>query len=425
MLPTWVAYVTLVSLLLVTAARLAEHTVRTRRRWLWGAVLIAAPVLPLLTAGARMLVPSTEPLNVVFGPMAPVLGAAVRDLGSAASTAPVRAMEGTLLTVWVALSAVLVAFLALGVARVRQLRRRWRSRIVDGISVLVSSEFGPAVVGVLEPEIVVPAWVLGLDAEERALILAHEDEHRRRGDPALLASGFALAAMMPWNLPAWWALARLREAVETDCDARVLSRRAESRGRYARLLFDVGSRRVGTVPLGAGFGERVSSLERRLKEMLNVRPGRKRLVAQMAVAVVLVAAACTIEVNIDTKGKQAQEQQDVSAAPGKVSVDPRTPVFTPYTVAPAILNRTDVQKALERNYPARLKDAGIGGTVKVYFYIDAKGKVVNHRIDKSSGHAALDEAALRVADIMRFTPALNRDKKVPVWVSFPITFQVK
>ena len=38
---------------------------------------------------------------------------------------------------------------------------------------------------------------------------------------------------------------------------------------------------------------------------------------------------------------------------------------------------------------------------------------------------ALDDAALKVATIYRFSPALNRDKKVPVWVSFPITFQVR
>jgi len=38
---------------------------------------------------------------------------------------------------------------------------------------------------------------------------------------------------------------------------------------------------------------------------------------------------------------------------------------------------------------------------------------------------ALDAAALAVADVYRFSAALNRDKVVPVWVSFPITFQVR
>ncbi|MFQ5537409.1 MAG: energy transducer TonB [Gemmatimonadota bacterium] len=101
------------------------------------------------------------------------------------------------------------------------------------------------------------------------------------------------------------------------------------------------------------------------------------------------------------------------------------PTFTPFTVAPSILNRREVIQAMEREYPPLLRDAGIGGTVRVYFFIDENGKVQDYRIDQSSGHQALDEAALKVASIYKFSPALNRDKKVPVWVSFPITFQVR
>jgi protein TonB len=101
------------------------------------------------------------------------------------------------------------------------------------------------------------------------------------------------------------------------------------------------------------------------------------------------------------------------------------PTFTPYTVAPDITNRSEVIRALEREYPPLLRDAGIGGTAQIWFFIDENGRVQDTRIQQSSGHSQLDQAALRVADIMRFTPALNRDKKVPVWVAFPITFQVR
>ncbi|HSM05015.1 MAG TPA: energy transducer TonB, partial [Longimicrobiales bacterium] len=76
-------------------------------------------------------------------------------------------------------------------------------------------------------------------------------------------------------------------------------------------------------------------------------------------------------------------------------------------------------------YPALLRDAGIGGTTNVWFFINAQGELEDMRIQKSSGHDALDEAALRVAAGIRFTPALNREEPVPVWVAFPITFQVR
>lgn len=118
--------------------------------------------------------------------------------------------------------------------------------------------------------------------------------------------------------------------------------------------------------------------------------------------------------------------EDLPPPPEEKTADlSAAPTFTPFTVAPSILNRDDVVRAMEREYPPLLRDAGIGGTVRVYFFIDENGQVQDTRIDQSSGHQALDDAALKVANIYRFSPALNRDKKVPVWVSFPITFQVR
>ena len=118
--------------------------------------------------------------------------------------------------------------------------------------------------------------------------------------------------------------------------------------------------------------------------------------------------------------------EDLPPPPEEQATDiAAAPTFTPFTVAPSILNRNDVVRAMEREYPPLLRDAGIGGTVRVYFFIDENGQVQDTRIDQTSGHQALDDAALKVAGIYRFSPALNRDKKVPVWVSFPITFQVR
>jgi protein TonB len=106
---------------------------------------------------------------------------------------------------------------------------------------------------------------------------------------------------------------------------------------------------------------------------------------------------------------------DISAAP----------TFTPYTVRPSYKNRAEVERAMMREYPPLLRDAGIGGTVQVHFFIDEEGKVVNTLVHTSSGYQALDQAALKVANIIEFTPALNRDKRVAVWISLPITFTAK
>jgi periplasmic protein TonB len=107
--------------------------------------------------------------------------------------------------------------------------------------------------------------------------------------------------------------------------------------------------------------------------------------------------------------------QDLSAAP----------VFTPMTVRPQLRNDRAVQQALMRHYPPLLRDAGIGGTVLMWFFIDENGRVQNTRINQSSGYDAFDQAAENVAGIMEFSPAYNRDQRVPVWVALPITFAIQ
>lgn len=101
------------------------------------------------------------------------------------------------------------------------------------------------------------------------------------------------------------------------------------------------------------------------------------------------------------------------------------PTFTPMTVRPEILNRDEVGRILQRNYPPLLRDAGISGAPVVHFFIDENGRVVKTLLSKTSGYPAMDDVALQVGQAMRFSPALNRDKKVPVWVEIPIQFRAK
>lgn len=107
----------------------------------------------------------------------------------------------------------------------------------------------------------------------------------------------------------------------------------------------------------------------------------------------------------------------------ETAIDER-PTFTPFTVAPEILNREQIVDAMMDNYPSLLRESGVGGLVRVFFFIDENGFVQTTRLDQSSGYDALDQAALDVAELYRFSPALNRDRRVPVWVSFPIEFRV-
>jgi TonB family protein len=119
--------------------------------------------------------------------------------------------------------------------------------------------------------------------------------------------------------------------------------------------------------------------------------------------------------NMPAPRTSAEESKDISMAP----------TLTPFDVRPRVLNRDAVVKSMERNYPSLLRQAGIGGTVEVWFFLDVDGTILNTQLKTSSGQAGLDEAAMMVADIMMFSPAENRGRPVQVWVSQEITFTAR
>ena len=100
----------------------------------------------------------------------------------------------------------------------------------------------------------------------------------------------------------------------------------------------------------------------------------------------------------------------------------QAPQFVVHTVKPKLLNPQEVDGLLQREYPALLKDAGIGGTVIVHLFIDEEGIVRNQLVKVSSDHAGLDNAALKIVTVARFSPAQNRDKRVALWIEMPVKF---
>ena len=57
---------------------------------------------------------------------------------------------------------------------------------------------------------------------------------------------------------------------------------------------------------------------------------------------------------------------------------------------------------------------------------DETGAVRETRLITSSGHDSLDRLAQDLMrETARFSPALNRDQRVPVWIQLPVTFQTR
>ena len=83
---------------------------------------------------------------------------------------------------------------------------------------------------------------------------------------------------------------------------------------------------------------------------------------------------------------------------------------------------------LERHkrYPQRARQLRQEGVARVRFVIDRSGKVISHRIEKSSGHSALDEAAselLRRASPMPAIPPSIGQSRLEIVV--PIAYRLR
>jgi protein TonB len=82
---------------------------------------------------------------------------------------------------------------------------------------------------------------------------------------------------------------------------------------------------------------------------------------------------------------------------------------------PKVLNWTDPP------YPEQARQQGVEGTVVLQLTVGADGLPGNVRVSRSSGHAALDEAAIAHVRRARFSSALKDGRAVPM----PMTFRVK
>lgn len=75
-------------------------------------------------------------------------------------------------------------------------------------------------------------------------------------------------------------------------------------------------------------------------------------------------------------------------------------------------------------YPEALWDAEVEGETTLAVWIDVNGRVDSARVVESSGHPAMDSAALAGADSLRFRPAQRGEEPVAAWYQLPVRFQL-
>ncbi|MBT2115397.1 M56 family metallopeptidase [Dyella sp. LX-66] len=197
----------------------------------------------------------------------------------------------------------LLALWVLGVAVVATcgwlLQRRYRQRLRGAhrceersarwpVWLAASADVGPALLGAWRPRIVLPAdFATRYDAQEQALVLAHEQAHADRRDGLWsLCALITLALCWPHTL-AWWCWHRFRHDQELACDAAVMRVHRGRRKQYAEALLKTQMAAMA-LPVGCTWSPRHPLTER--IAMLKAKPDsilRRRLGS-------IALAACTI-----------------------------------------------------------------------------------------------------------------------------------
>jgi len=297
MIAQWMLYSLVVAGCFGVAAAAGEALLRLNGRpgrWVWWLALVFTLGLPLFNIWfpefleRSVVFPTLDNgARIVIGTLAvgDVGGNAIPDSGGAL-------LDRLLIAVWIAVSVSFLFVIVWTSLKLLRERRDWSKASVGGSSVWISSDVGPAVVGFLWPEIVVPGWVLDLDEAEQRLVVLHEAEHARAGDLRLLVSGLAAAVLLPWNPAVWWQVRRLRLAVEADCDARVLGLGTSALS-YSAFLMNICGRARRPRVAALALSERRSPLSRRIEMMVpETRGGLGRAALSLTVCLAALTLAC-------------------------------------------------------------------------------------------------------------------------------------
>ncbi len=415
MVAHWMLYCLLVGCCFGVAAHAGETLLRMfgrQGRWVWMLALLLSVALPLINYGFPNLLAGSVVNSTLDDGARTMVGVLMPGIlvQAPSETQYAALFNSFLLLFWIVLSLSLLSLIAWTTVKLINERRFWREEKVGGRGVLVSTNVGPAVIGVLEHTIVVPCWLLDLDEEEQRLAVLHESEHARAGDIWLLFCGLMTLVLLPWNVAIWWQLRRLRLAVEADCDARVLSSGTSAHS-YSSFLLNVCSKAQKPKATALALSERKSPLLRRIEMM--TRKTRWTFVRgglYVALLGVFLTLAC------ETPAPLESDMSDASSPP-----------------PPALDARAaDLDQPPSRLsgpppiYPELMKKAGIGARIVATLIVGIDGKVEPGSVEiVESSNEAFNGPAISMMSGTRWQPALVDGEPVRTVVQCPMEFWVE
>ena len=270
----------------------------SRFAWLTGvalATLVAGAAIGRRNPDSAAL--SAHPVNDALVPvtfstaaLTPAITASISFFESV--TEAVKPLDLALWWLWALGSGVSLLAVIVLAYRARRVAKLASPSVIAGARVRVTQGVGPSLLGIINYEIVVPEWALGLPEDQKALIIAHEQEHAEALDPLLVWLAAIAVTAFPWNPSIWFLSRRLRASIEVDCDRRVLAKTSDVHA-YGSLLLDVGARISSSPFFAAALSESTSQLHRRIRAMTSARQpiGRLTIVSSTAAAILVLGAA--------------------------------------------------------------------------------------------------------------------------------------
>jgi len=158
-----------------------------------------------------------------------------------------------------------------------------------------ASAIEPMVVGALRPRVILPAdFETRYTRDERALVLAHEHAHVKRGDALTNALATAWLCLSWFNPLMHWAIGWFRFDQELACDALVLAATGTARRRYANALLktQLAADSVGTaLPAGCRW-QLTHPLTQRIAALKRPPPGVAQRWLGAALVLTFISTGC-------------------------------------------------------------------------------------------------------------------------------------
>lgn len=150
----------------------------------------------------------------------------------------------------------------------------------------------PFVSGAVRPRIYMPA---GMADDDAANVIAHEAEHIRRRDSAVILIAWACCAVSWFNPFLWTAYAMLRRDMEMSCDEAVtesMSREDTSRYMKTMLRMSAPGAHRGQNAFMPGFATGESDVELRVENLVSEKKHRPLATAAAVVLCIAMVVGC-------------------------------------------------------------------------------------------------------------------------------------